>query len=566
MTPASQGRSVSTYWYLMSQARPIVIGAVAAVLLGGAVYPLIARRSATVDAQSAPPTARPLVLIARAETRPMQRTVRLTGTLKSGSEASLSPKQGGKVLGVYAQAGQAVRRGQLLVRLDTADAQRQAEQAAAGARAAQANLRKAEDGLRLKRLDVERRVTAAQRGVEQARTQVEQAQAGIRLQGRAGQADVDRAQAGVDAARSALAKARKGARPEQRRQAEIQLRQAERAVSLAKKNLDDTQFLYDKGGLPRVRLDEASEGYQKAQDGRAQAQAQLDLLNAGAETEDIAAAEAQVRTAEAALSAARAAADRSDVDRLTVSQAQSQFRQAQDGLKSAIAARSEVQVAESDVSAARAAYEQAMAASRLAAQQLEGASLTSPVDGVVTAVNTHAGEMAGPGQPLVTVVGTSGVYLEAAVPSRLLPELRPGEPAVLSVEALGGRTFRGVVRSVSTVAGPDGRSFPVRIDVSAPAGALKPGAYARAVVTVEASATALSVPVTALRTEGGKTAVWVVRDGRIAEVPVVVTVQDAARATVRGDLRSGEAVALPGAAGVAPGDAVETQSAPAVAR
>jgi RND family efflux transporter MFP subunit len=539
----------------------MILVAGAAILLGGAVVPLLSRRDTPVSAQTPEAPLRPVVQVALARSRPMRRTLRLSGTLKSGSEATLSPKAGGKVTGVFVKEGQAVRQGQVLVRLDPSDTQRQVEQAEAGVRAARATWEKAQEGERLKRLDVERRVSEAQSGVQAAKLQVEKAEAGIRMQGRAGQAEVERAQGGVDAARSALAKAKQGARPEQRRQAEIGVRQAQRGVDQAKRSLDDVEFLYNKGGLPRVKLDEAREGYQKAQDGLAQARAQLDLLDAGATPEDVSAAEAQVRSAEAGLAAAKAAANREELDNADLAAARGQLQRAQEGLKAAIAGRAELEVARSDIRAARADYDRALAASRLAAQQLGGSEVTSPVDGLVTAVNTHLGEMAGPGQPLVTVVGTAGVYLEAAAPSRLVGQLRVGQGAVVSVDALRGETFRGTVRSVGNVAGPDGRSYPVEIAVSARAGLLKPGGFARAEVSAEAHEAAVTVPLEALKTLGDKTSVWVVRNRRLVAAPVEVPVQDERWAMVRGDVRPGDPVLLSSAPGLAPGDEVEARVA-----
>jgi HlyD family secretion protein len=539
-------------------ARPFIVALLAAVVVGGAVYPLLTRKEPTAAAQPTT-TALPSVRTAQVEFRPMQRTVRLTGTLKSGSQANLSPKQGGKVIAVLVQEGQTVRRGQELVRLDSADAQRQAEQARAGVAAARANLDKARSGTRLRRVEIEQRVLQAQRGVEQAKLQLEKAEAGGRLQRKATQADVQRAQSGVDAARSALAKARKGARPEERKQALLGVAQAERGVSTARKNLDDVEFLYNKGGVPRIQLDQAREGHQKALDGLTQAKTQLELLDAGATAEDLAAAEAQVRSAEAGLAAAKAAAGRDEVDRADVDAAQSQVRQAEDGLRSAQASRAELDVANSDVQAAQAAHEQAVAASRLAAQQLESAVIVSPIDGVVTAVNAHVGEMAGPGVPLATIVGTSGVYLEAAAPASVVRDLRTGQSATVSVDTRRGASFTGAVRSVGAVAGPDGRSFPVRIDLSAAARVLQPGTTAQVDVLVESFPHAATIPLEALRSEGERTLVWVVRNDRVAEVPVEAGVQERGRTMVRGDVRAGEPVVLTTAPGVHPGDQVRVE-------
>lgn len=540
----------------MSSTRIFV--SIAALLLAGAmVLPLVNRKGAAVSAQNSP--APPVVQVVAAESRPMQRTVRLTGTLQSGSEATLSPKHGGKIVGVFVVEGQAVRQGQPLIHLDRSDAQRHAEQAQAAVQAARAQWEKALEGERLKRLEVERRIGDARRGVDQAKLQLEKAEAGVRMGSRAAQADVQRAQAAVDAARSALAQAKRGLRPQQRRQLQLQVAQAERGVALARRNRDDMQTLFNKGGIPRVQLDEAREGHQKAQDGLNQARAQLELAEAGAGREEIAAAEAQVRGAEAALAAATTAASREDVDDADLGAARGLVQQAEAGLQAALGSRGELEVAKRDVRAARAALAQAEAAARLAQQQVRTASLEAPVDGIVTEVHARAGEMAGPGQPLLKVVSTKGVYLEAAAPSRILPDLRPGQRATIRIDALPGKSFQGSLRAISQTAGPDGRSYPVKINVLAPSGALRAGGFARAEVAVEDHSGAVTVPLSALRTEGGRTVVWVVRQERIVEVPVETPVQSAGRVMVRGELRPGDQVIVSAGPGMRPGDAALTR-------
>src|SRR5207237_565867 len=111
-------------------------------------------------------------------------------------------------------------------------------------------------------------------------------------------------------------------------------------------------------------------------------------------------------------------------------------------------------------------------------------------------------------------------------------------------------------------AGPDGRSFPVRVDLSAPAGALKPGAFARADVGTEASAAAVTVPPEAVRAEGQETSVWVVRQGRVVQVPVETPLQDKERVMISGDVREGELVVVSSPPGLQAGDVVQAQVAP----
>lgn len=539
----------------------VVFAAIAAALLGVFGVPALLRGSGPPATDAGLPGDTPVVETVAAETQPMTRTVRLAGSLKSGGEATLSPRVGGRVAAVFVREGQPVRRGQVLLRLEDADLRRHVEQARAGVAAARAQLEKALTGERLRRDAVETRIREARAGVEQARLAAEKADAGIGLQTRASQADVERAQAGVDAAKSALAQARRGVRPEQRRQAALQVRAAARGAAIARRSLDDLEFLHSKGGASRMQVEQARESYQKAQDAQEQAQSQLDILEAGASPEEIASAEAQVRSAEAALLAARTAAGREEVDRSDRAAVGARQRQAEDALATAVAARAEIELSRGDVRAARAAHQQAIAAAALAVQQLAHVQLTTPIGGLVTDVYVHPGEMAAPGQPAVRIVSTSGIYLEAVAPARLLKDIEPRHRAAVSVEALPGRVFPGLVRSVELTAAPDGRSFPVHIEVYAGAGVIRPGGLANARVIVAHYPEALTVPLETLRTDGGRTFIWLVRDGRLAEVVVAIPVQDANRAMIRGDVVPGERVVVSAPSGISPGDPVAVRPA-----
>src|SRR5688500_9030813 len=148
----------------MSRTRVVMLMAGLAVLIGIATVPLLNRRDTVAAREISRGAEIPTVEVARVGTRTMKRVVRLSGALQSGNEASLSPKQGGKIVAVLVQEGDTVSPGAALVRIDDSDLRRQAEQARAGVATARAALDKAVEGERLKRADVQRRIEEAQRG------------------------------------------------------------------------------------------------------------------------------------------------------------------------------------------------------------------------------------------------------------------------------------------------------------------------------------------------------------------------------------------------------------------
>ncbi len=529
-------------------------------VLGAGIAPLL-RRGARTPAPTDEPAEVPSVQSALITERSLHRTVRVTGALKSAGEAAVAARVAGRVLAVRVTSGQQVRAGETTVVLDDADYRRQLAQAQLAERGARTVWQKAQEGLHLTRQEVDHRIEDARDGVEQARLAVDRAEAGQRVENGTAAAEVARAQAGVDAAKSTLAQVRRGARPEQIRQATIQLEAARRGAQLARKTLDDLEYLYSKGGIPRVRLDEARQAHSTAADGVLQAQATLDLLNAGAGREEIAAAEAQVRQAEAALRAAEAGADRGSIQKTDLAAAQGALVRAHAGVRRAMEGQGEIAIAEANVRAAALQLQQASIATTQARTQVSECRITCPLPGIVRSVSIHVGELAQPGIPLVMIAGTAGVFLDAAIPARLLARLRPGQAAVITIDALPGARINGRVRSVGQAAGPDGRSFPVALDILGNPAALKPGAAGRAEIRVESYEGALTVPVSAVRSEAGAASVWVIRDGKIEEAPVEVPYQDEQWAVIRGYVRRHEPVVLTLLPGLRPGDRVRHQVA-----
>jgi membrane fusion protein (multidrug efflux system) len=185
----------------------------------------------------------------------------------------------------------------------------------------------------------------------------------------------------------------------------------------------------------------------------------------------IAAAKAQIAQAEAQLVAARAAADNAEVefDRATqLVAAAAGTRQKVDATRSARdQAKAAVAAAEAGVAAARGAaavYEAQKTEAERQAGELavtldkaqREASFTrviAPFDGVVGNRAAQVGALVQPGTRLLALVPLDRVYVEANFKETQLARIRPGQPATIEVDALGGATVEGRVVGVSPATG-----------------------------------------------------------------------------------------------------------------
>lgn len=97
---------------------------------------------------------------------------------------------------------------------------------------------------------------------------------------------------------------------------------------------------------------------------------------------------------------------------------------------------------------ARAAVESARAAVREAEAQLDYVAVRAPFDGFVSARMADPGDLAGPGRPLLVVVGRDGLEVEADLPAELAGRVSVGMPVAVRVPAAGVSAGARVTRVV----------------------------------------------------------------------------------------------------------------------
>jgi membrane fusion protein (multidrug efflux system) len=117
------------------------------------------------------------------------------------------------------------------------------------------------------------------------------------------------------------------------------------------------------------------------------------------------------------------------------------------------AASGTIASAEAGVRLASARLQGAKAARDNAALQLSYTRVTAPAPGIVSRKQVEPGQLAQVGQPLLTIVADTGVFITANFKETQLADLRVGQPAEIEVDAYGGATATGCVESVSAATG-----------------------------------------------------------------------------------------------------------------
>lgn len=427
-----------------------------------------------------------------------------SGTLQPYAQVEVRSRSTGTVVDLRVQAGDRVKKGQLLAVIDDKDARANYETAVATLTNAQA------------KLDSSRRTLGATR--EQNITKITQAEDAIRT------------------ARAQLAQVLAGSRPEEIAQAREGLQQGQAAATLAKQNLDRIKNLYTQGLVARQDIDQAQSQYDTAQAQVRAAQAKLQELQTGNTAEAIAVARAQVRQAESALANARAT-------RLQ---------------ESALAA---------DVAASQAQVRSSQGNVAQAQDRVNESQITAPIDGIVATLAVQIGEsviggVSSGGTLAMTIADTRVIQANIQVDETDIAQVRVGMPVRVTLDALPGRTFNGKVNRIApqAVVTQNVTQFNVIVDVEDPDRLLRLGMSADGQFIVAEQRDALLVPAEAVRGKDAKV-VLLVEGQKLAPVAVETGITDGRQVEIVKGLQEGQTVYL-GSSGTAGGTQQRTQQQP----
>jgi membrane fusion protein (multidrug efflux system) len=228
--------------------------------------------------------------------------------------------------------------------------------------------------------------------------------------------------------------------------------EAQAGVEAARRDVDAAHARLD---LTRAQLQEARANNTKAAKDLERmkqliakdeiSQQQYDAAVAIAEATRAAVASAEAAVAEAE-SKDRIADKRLDQARARLEQAQGDVRSAQTAPQQVAAARSRAAAAEARVQQAKAILDQAQL-------NLDYATVRAPVSGIISKKTVEIGQVVQPGEPLLATVPLNDIWVTANFKETQLQHMRPGQPAVISVDAYGGRKYRGHVDSIAAATG-----------------------------------------------------------------------------------------------------------------
>jgi membrane fusion protein (multidrug efflux system) len=305
----------------------------------------------------------------------------------------IAARVGGTVTKVLVDDNQVVEAGAVLVEIDPRDYQVAVDKARAELADAEAAAVAAQSNVPITSTTAASNVTSARGGVTQA------------------QSGVAASEKEIEAARARIVSA------------QARLRESEANATKSARDVERLRGLLAKDEISQQMFDTAN------------ATAQVQKATVDSSRSQVAEAEAGLRVAESKLAQSKAGEEQARAEMATAQTAPSQIA----------ATKARASAAEAHVAQARATLAQAEL-------NLQYATVKAPARGVVSKKSINPGQVVQAGQPLLAIVQLDDVWVTANFKETQLKDMRPGQRAVISVDAYG-KEYKGKVDSIAGATG-----------------------------------------------------------------------------------------------------------------
>ena len=204
----------------------------------------------------------------------------------------------------------------------------------------------------------------------------------------------------------------------------------------------------------------------------------------------------------------------------------------------------QIRQARISVYSAETAYAQAKTTESDLRSQIALATLSAPIDGIVSEVDIVAGADAPSGNAVV--VEAKSYEVSADVVESDITSVTLGQPATITIAALGSSVngkVTAIGRTATTSSSTSVVSYPVTVALTDPPAGIMPGMTTDVTITTAAVANVLTVPSEALAGAAGNYSVRILgADGVPQAQPVTVGLVTSTLAEIKSGLTAGETV------------------------
>lgn len=180
------------------------------------------------------------------------------------------------------------------------------------------------------------------------------------------------------------------------------------------------------------------------------------------------------------------------------------------------------------IAAQQSQVKQAQAGVASAQANLQGAEIVAPIGGVVTQLDAKVGQLATPGMPLVSIIGSSGFEVDAGASETDVGKLAVADKVTMTLDAFQGETFTGSVFYIAPAqTNTQGViTYQIKISFDKPDPRLKSGLTANIVIQTKHKDNVLILPQYAILQNDKGTFVEKLAGGVATASKVVLGIQD----------------------------------------
>ena len=201
-----------------------------------------------------------------------------------------------------------------------------------------------------------------------------------------------------------------------------------------------------------------------------------------------------------------------------------------------LVSKSDLDAAQTRFDTAKAAHDQALASARqlradieaqtsslrLAQRNLRDSVIRAPFEGYVAERLVSQGQYVQPQAPVMRIVRLQPLKLTAEVPEKFGPWVQTGRELAVKVDAYPGQVFTGKVVRISPAVNLRSRAFAIEGEIPNNDGRLKPGTFARVVITTDRVERAVTIPAAAVQSRYGTNRVFLFQNGQLVGKDVVL--------------------------------------------
>ncbi|WP_099190116.1 efflux RND transporter periplasmic adaptor subunit [Tepidibacter mesophilus] len=206
----------------------------------------------------------------------------------------------------------------------------------------------------------------------------------------------------------------------------------------------------------------------------------------------------------------------------------------------------ELQASSTNLNAAQAQVDQARVGIENAQSNLNNATVTAPISGIITAVNINEGEMASSGQAAVSIANMNKVVVDTDVSEYLINKIKLGELVDISIKSANKENFKGKITALSPATASNSMTYPIKIEVDNKDSIIKPGMFANVNLVTDKKGNVITIPSESVVIKDGESIVYTVKDGIAHINKVEIGIDNGEIVEIKKGIKQGQVVVKKG--------------------